>query len=644
VTVFFEVISKSAMHIYHTALVLTPETSTVRRIYGSHARPLVRIVHGAPHSWDLSIAGATRPSGIDAAAWSPCGSLIAIARNDGKTVEILDAPTLQCLYTMDSPPSERRGLVFSPGGRFLACSGLYSPAMDPDYQIQKLLSPTKRASFVMAWDTQTGGTARVIWFDVPVVLDGDTLIVYSPDGGMLAALYDWGLDSASNKFVICVCDIVIGDPVVSSMFYGKPMSIWIHERSVRFAVNHLSGGITVWEVKPTPKARAVQVQSIPTPEGAFSDCPLFSSDRSRVAYIRGITGVLVWDIEGSRTLLEFNDRHFINHRMSFSPDGRFFACETRSGDLCLWRASRAGYSLHQKITTTSSPAKWLFSPDLRSILTWGHTKIQLWDVEDPTTDSCEDAPEITRNVGRFTAAFSSDDTWVAVAQRESLTVTVLDLVLGVPQLLINADEGVIGLQFTKDGIIVIGIKRATYWKLSAGKTVDGSAGPRLAHFSDRTKTAFCWEVSEVTSDTSDEDIDLFTDDPWDDDPWENPTEPNRPLKPTSRPSRVAFSLDTTSYLCDVDTGAVEVDRKALHSFYGPPSDAEAEPFLTGTLPHSNGYGRITNDGWLLNRNERRLMLLPHRWRLDESALLWGGRFVLLMEGLLPIPVILELKE
>ncbi|KAF9643297.1 hypothetical protein BDM02DRAFT_3176086, partial [Thelephora ganbajun] len=43
---FFEIISTSCPHIYHSALALCPRKSIVRGLYEPHARPLTRVVHG----------------------------------------------------------------------------------------------------------------------------------------------------------------------------------------------------------------------------------------------------------------------------------------------------------------------------------------------------------------------------------------------------------------------------------------------------------------------------------------------------------------------------------------------------------------------------------------------------------------------
>ena len=57
-------------------------------------------------------------------------------------------------------------------------------------------------------------------------------------------------------------------------------------------------------------------------------------------------------------------------------------------------------------------------------------------------------------------------------------------------------------------------------------------------------------------------------------------------------------------------------------------------------PH--GY-KVTIDGWTLSGDEKRLLMLPPLWQsqLDVDRV-WNGKFLALLHGTLPEPVILEL--
>jgi WD40 repeat protein len=122
VTEFFEVISQSAPHIYHSALQLSPLSSIVRRLYNEYLRsPLSTIVRGTPSSWD-SCTAIVRTTEVFCAVWSPCGKFIVAAMGD--QMDVRDSSTLEGIFTLKSHhiggcPSS---LGISPDGSLLACS------------------------------------------------------------------------------------------------------------------------------------------------------------------------------------------------------------------------------------------------------------------------------------------------------------------------------------------------------------------------------------------------------------------------------------------------------------------------------------------------------------------------------------------
>ena len=136
---------------------MTPEDSIVWKLYKSHARPFIRVVHGGAISWDPSTAAPVHPSGLKSAVWSPCNQFIAVTHyGDTTPVDILDSATLQQLQTLEFPQgisTEHRALIFSPDSRILTCSS--------GYNIQG------HELFVVSWDLQTGGVASVIRWRAP---------------------------------------------------------------------------------------------------------------------------------------------------------------------------------------------------------------------------------------------------------------------------------------------------------------------------------------------------------------------------------------------------------------------------------------------------------------------------------------------
>ena len=150
-TKFFEPISASAAHIYHSALELSPKSSIVRKLYydrNNRIASLPRVLFGIPDSWDPTISISTDPQ-YKSSTWSPCGRFI--AARTGKVVEIWNQLTFEPLTTLrptegsfSTPPlafSPRGLIAYSPDGRSLACS----------------FSTT-----IIVWDIQTGGVLKEI--------------------------------------------------------------------------------------------------------------------------------------------------------------------------------------------------------------------------------------------------------------------------------------------------------------------------------------------------------------------------------------------------------------------------------------------------------------------------------------------------
>jgi len=124
VTGFFEVISQSAPHIYHSALLLAPKSSIVRKLYGESIRsPVETVVTGVPASWDSCTASAGTKMKVSFEAWSPCGQFIAAAL--GGIIEVRDSNTLEMVSVLKFPDGLSGSVpgspAFSSDGRLIAC-------------------------------------------------------------------------------------------------------------------------------------------------------------------------------------------------------------------------------------------------------------------------------------------------------------------------------------------------------------------------------------------------------------------------------------------------------------------------------------------------------------------------------------------
>ncbi|KAF9784576.1 hypothetical protein BJ322DRAFT_980074, partial [Thelephora terrestris] len=123
VTEFFEVISESSPHIYHSALPLAPASSIIRKLYTQQISSVARVVTGISTSWDWCTAIAEIKSDTAPtfnATWSPCGQFV--ATSSGRDIEVRDSSTLEMSYVLELPGSEESyqdALAFSPNGRLM---------------------------------------------------------------------------------------------------------------------------------------------------------------------------------------------------------------------------------------------------------------------------------------------------------------------------------------------------------------------------------------------------------------------------------------------------------------------------------------------------------------------------------------------
>ena len=219
-------------------------------------------------------------------------------------------------------------------------------------------------------------------------------------------------------------------------------------------------------------------------------------------------------------------------------------------------------------------------------------------------------------------------------------MTVLDVKSGVSQLTINPGAEVYGLRFVRNTVAVIGGDgRVTTWNLPAGDPVPNvsvkirdpiqlmdsryrvaaaSVSPDLRHI------AVAWENNPITfiyrTSTGEDLAQIWT-----------------------KRHTTWFSLDGRSVWCLGDTIAPAVwtipEDIPLNepSEFSPEHPPEGYPWVS-----SHGY-QITDDGWVLSPDGKRLSMLPPPWRSYPVRRVWNGRFVALLHGGLSEPVILELE-
>ncbi|KAF9645847.1 hypothetical protein BDM02DRAFT_3262668 [Thelephora ganbajun] len=634
---FFGIISISCPHIYHSALLLCPRKSIVRGLYEPHVRPMTRIAHGLPNSWESSIASMKFPSLIDVAVWSPCSRFIAISWGARPTTtEVLDAVTLERITTLDYPADELRDtqrLAFSQNARSLMWYGG---------------NPRK----LINWNLQTGGLVSAITLEQPGHTIDHLSVTYSACGTMFAALF-----RGDSTFTISICNVLFGARTYSHSVDGRTVNeIWTHGECLRFATIE-SGSITTWETGFASSHAPTRVESLPIPDDFDPSRTFqFHPTSSRLAFTtKG--SIIVWDTQDSKTLLESTDVEGHDYMsMSFSSDGRFFACGIGNLGIHLWKESPTGYTLHQKlISDTSAFSNVLVSPNGESIIALDESTILLWCTTASIASlSNASTPTFQRNEKAFILGFSPDGALAAITRVGDETVTVLDLNSGVVRLTIDAGMKVYAVGVAGSTVVVVGEGKIVTWNVPTGgdvlnpranvndsvltTTFDHPPFPDSASWSTISVSPGLHRIAMVEwCGVGPNRLHLYN----------VPTGQYLASVETKSRTNPWFTLDEREVLCIPDGDTVErwkiIEDSESDITRLEPLESSVHP--PGGFPWQSSCGyKVADSGWVLSPSGKRLLWLPHRWRSPWWLRMWSGRFLALLDSRLPEPVILELEE
>ena len=593
-------------------------------------------------SWDAKTTATTRSSEIMTVAWSPCNRFIAIALADVMAVEVLDSATLQRLQTLQIRQ-----------GRFKA-SGLL--IFSPDSHILSFSNLSYGTTFAVSWDLQTGGLISVIEGGDSGDLWGEPFMTYSANAKMVGAHHAY-LDSN----LISIFDISSGVCMRSHSPTGIVKNIWTHGESLRFVAISKTA-TTIWEVGFTSDAIPTMVETFPpiggdtTVNHKLHKCIGFHPAPYRFAFSSDeLNDVGVWDVQKSKLLLSCRGTGG-NPRVSFSSDGRFFACSTPEPSIHLWKESPTGYILHNTLATSIVHSHPLLSPNGESIVVFGGSTIQLWRTKGFTTTPSNVSTQTRQHTQNFVLEFSPDGMFAAFATLKGETVTVLNLKSGVPRLTIDASMEVHGLGATGNAITVIGFEKVITWDLPTGDRVPdakmtledsartvkldlgvsqsihgvgASISPDSCHIavigSRNTLPWWCYLHVCSWSGSFEGSVD-FADSESAPRPWFAPSGCNLWVVDDDGEGRMIEVGCSREVLQDPERG-VDIES--------PP---EGYPWKS-----SRGY-RVTKDWWILGPDGKRLLMLPPPWQSPKAVLrMWKGKFLALLHYGPSEPVILEVE-
>ena len=553
-------------------------------------------------------------------AWSSCNRFVAVDLFE--SAEVLDAVTLGRLHTFTHPLSWMGRLSFSPDGRLL------------------MWIDSRNNGSGTTWDLQTGGRINTAPLAPNSLYYSST---YSMNGKIVAFAYR----DSRNDTGISTYNLISGKHIYSHRASeGRIVApIWTHGEFLRFATVK-PGSITIWEVGFTSEHTLAEIESLPAPDDIGSEEHLFLPTLSRLAFILR-DAVLIWDARDSKFLLDFVGCS-LPGRFSFSSDGRFFACDIPDKGAHLWKESPTGYVLHQKLVSglgghLITP---VLSPDGELIITFACQEIQLWRTTDPINPPSSLLLQPAEKT-EFILAFSPDKSFIATGRLGENIATIVDLKSGDPRLIVDTGMEICGLGVTAETVIVVGDGKIITWNLPAEDcALDAKAN---IHDSVRTivfdypppppETAISALISPdfnhlVITRGRDESLDIY-------------------------------DMSTGKHVVGVTVGVFQAwftrDGREVWDRGDPPKGQRIirgrgsdiiglEPVGDDDDP-SGGYlwesshgHEVTDDGWILDSRKKRVIWLPHHWRVYEEDQMWDERFLALFGRELPEPIIIELDE
>ena len=436
---FFEVIKVSAAHIYHSALELSPVSSTIKELY--HHRQIARfprVAIGAPIAWDPHIAISGKNRYIGLCAWSPCGRFVA-AQTD-KAVEIRNQLTLELITILQPPetiPDLTGPLAYSPDGRSIACTS---------------------NTTIIIWDIQTGGVAKEIGCSA-----NNTSLVWSSDGQTICTI------SPGNRRNFVVHAYNVSSGTISSpgtLFSGHSPHLWTVDKSFRVVVTvgsecHIDT-IDIFEVGST----LTKIQSFPL---LLSNVKAVSfSPTTHHISISDENTLSIFDIRNSECLLCIMD-NLPSHY--FSPDGSHLVA-SQNETVWVWNHDSGHYILcgESQCQVFSDPPLQ-FSPTSSSILGHSGNILQVWHLHGfPTVIK---TPHQQEYVG-----ISRSGTRIATARKMEITVTITNILAQPRSQSIDTDMEIEGLVLTGNVLLVASAKQLVAWLLTDEGLVDGVIGDR----------------------------------------------------------------------------------------------------------------------------------------------------------------------
>jgi hypothetical protein len=400
-TKFFEVISVSAAHIYHSALELCPVSSIIRKLYyHQHIACSPKVVFGTPESWAQTIGISSKDRYNGLCIWSPCGRFV--AAQTGKAVEIRNQLTLELITILQSTemvPHLTGPLAYSPDGLSIACAS---------------------NTAIIIWDIQTGGVAKEIKCSA-----NNISLVWSSDGQVLCTVSP----EDQMSFIIHMYNISSGTASSPGTLRSRENPhLWMHNEAfwvMTIAQEICYDPVHTFKVGST----LTKIQSFPPP---LSNIKISSfSPATHNISILANNGLHIVDIQKSKHLLD--ETGYLLSHSCFSSNGNLFAA-SQGKTVDIWEYGSNHYTMWGGFQCPDVPKSLQFSPTSLSILGHSGDILQVWHLhKDPTA--------LQKKCQQY-VGLSCSGAYIVTAYNLGNTVTISNLLTQAPSQFINTDLGI----------------------------------------------------------------------------------------------------------------------------------------------------------------------------------------------------------
>jgi len=471
VTKFFEVISVSAPHIYHSALVVSPQSSAIREHYYCHPfwHPKPRVLSGLPSSWDQAmilhgqyISHASSPCSQSFSTLSPT----AVEERDTLTLEKHSNFHHAAIKTpWPSGTYFPAALAYSPDGHSLACS---------------------LGSLIIIWDIQTGGVVGEIGINVPrscrlpaLVWSCDGTTIYAPS---MAVGGSWAMTAYS---------VASGKEAYTSMIQSSVEPyLWPHDTSL-WAMTMVydsdsQATVNILEIQPNATNNLIEsfpindlikphsirrnLQLIPT---GISFCPDTYQISAVTPTSYPIGTLFALDIRAPKVLLQ-EEGYLHDSAVCFSPDGRLLVA-AKKDHVVIWEyMPEKSYTPQMNLLSYNRsflPNKFLgyhFSPPSSTILISSIIYLEMQHLEGPRPNPPKGKV--------YYAKFCNSGTCVVTAASSGSTVAIVNLRNGSSQY-IDTKFKIHDLVVTRNILLIQGEDMLAGWRL----TMEGIVGNILSN-------------------------------------------------------------------------------------------------------------------------------------------------------------------